>query len=70
MVQLAMANQLEQWSKNKVRAVIRCSNARNVLAAEIHRQFLEVYVQDVMSLAECGEIVYGISRRLCQYEGL
>jgi hypothetical protein len=49
-VHLTVANRLEQWSKNEVSAVIRRSNARNMSAAEIHRQLLEVYGEDDVSL--------------------
>jgi hypothetical protein len=44
-----MATRLEQWYKEEVRAVIRFLNARHVSAAEIHRQLVEVYGEEVMS---------------------
>jgi hypothetical protein len=47
--QLKMATCWKQWSKEEVRAVIRFMNARHVSAAEIHRQLVEVYGEEVMS---------------------
>jgi hypothetical protein len=38
-----MASELEQWSKNKVCAVIQLFNARTVSAVEIHYQLMDVY---------------------------
>jgi hypothetical protein len=47
--QLNMATRREQWSKEEVHVVIRFLNARYVSAAEIHRQLVEVYWEEVMS---------------------
>jgi hypothetical protein len=44
-----MATRREQWSKEEVLAVIRFLNARHVSAAEIHRQLVEVYGEEVMN---------------------
>lgn len=44
-----MSARLDQWNKQEVRAVIRFLNAKNLSAAEIHRQLVDVYGEDVMT---------------------
>lgn len=44
-----MARRLENWSRSELRAVIRFLWAKNVSAAEIHRQIVEVYGAEAMS---------------------
>jgi hypothetical protein len=61
--QLSMATRREQWSKKEVRAVIRFLNARNVSAAEIYRQLVEVYGEEVISRQECGKVVCTLQSR-------
>ena len=44
-----MATRLEKWSKEKVRSVIRFLDAGYVSVAEIRRQLVDVYVEEVTS---------------------
>jgi hypothetical protein len=66
--QLNMATRLEQWSKEEVRSVIRFLNARHVSAAEIHRQLVEVYGEEVMS-RQCGKVVCTLQSRTSRDNG-
>ena len=44
-----MPAQLEEWFEHKVHTITQFLNARNVFAAEIHYQQVEIYGEDVMS---------------------
>ena len=44
-----MPAQLEQWFEHKVHTITQFLNAKNVFAAEIHYQQVEIYGEDVMS---------------------
>jgi hypothetical protein len=44
-----MPAQLQQWFEHKVHTIIQFLIARNVLAAEIHYQQVEIYGGDVIS---------------------
>jgi hypothetical protein len=44
-----MPAQLEEWCEHKVHTIIQFLNERNVFAAEIHYQQVEIYGEDIMS---------------------
>jgi hypothetical protein len=44
-----MPAQVEQWFECKVHTIIQFLKARNVFAAKIHYQQVEIYGEDVMS---------------------
>lgn len=54
---------LEQCSEQELSPVIRLLNAKEVPAAEIHRQLVEVHGNNVMTRTTSGKMAYAISKR-------